>query len=73
MSAMVDRVAGFLRDEDEIQISDRYRRLARTALAAMREPTQQMLVAASKIPGGGFQNSHSDLEVWQAMIDEALK
>ena len=46
---------------------------ARAAIAAMREPTPAMLKACDSIMGGGFQNSHSDLETWQEMIDAALK
>lgn len=46
---------------------------ARAAVEAMREPTAAMLKAPEGIMGGGFMNSHSDLETWHAMIDEALK
>lgn len=46
--------------------------LARAAIEAMREPTDAMLKAPSAIMGGGFQNSHSDRETWEAMIAAAL-
>jgi len=45
---------------------------ARAAIEAMREPTEAMLKASDSIMGGGWQNSHSDAETWDAMIDAAL-
>lgn len=45
---------------------------ARQAIEAMREPTDVMLKAPNSIMGGGFQNSHSDRETWDAMIAAAL-
>jgi hypothetical protein len=42
---------------------------ARAAIAAMREPTPMMFAAAN---GDGWTESHSR-QIWQLMIDEALK
>jgi hypothetical protein len=50
-----------------------WREMARAAIKALRDPTPEMLKACDKIMGGGWMNSHSDLETWHAMIDEALK
>ncbi len=41
---------------------------ARTAIAAMREPTEDMLIAGSKI-----DTETLEWDTWQAMIDAALK
>jgi hypothetical protein len=69
MSSMIERVAQALQQEmgtahfDEPPSSFA---LARTAIAAMREPTEEMIVAWIKAPGairGG----------WQGMIDAALE
>ena len=69
MSTMVKRVAQALQQEmgtarfDETAASFA---LARAAIAAMREPTEEMIVACIGAPGaikGG----------WQAMIDAALE
>jgi len=68
MSSMVERVAQALQQEmgtasfDEPPSSFA---LARAAIAAMREPTEEMIVAWIRAPGaitGG----------WQGMIDAAL-
>jgi len=54
---------------------DGYRKLARSAITALREPTEEMLVAA--VEGAGRIPELSEdmdfTEVWYAMIDEALK
>ena len=77
MSTMVKRVAQALQQEmgtapsDETAASPSEARshsfaLARAAIAAMREPTEEMIDAWIKAPGaikGG----------WQAMIDAALE
>jgi hypothetical protein len=69
MSSMIERVAQALQQEmgaapfDEQSSSFA---LARAAIAAMREPTEEMIVAWIKAPGaitGG----------WQGMIDAALE
>jgi len=78
MSEMVERVArvmwnahvgptiawddNFWRDSD-IEWLER----ARIAIAALREPTEAMVAAANQL------NHPRDVEVWRAMIDEALK
>lgn len=46
---------------------------ARAAIAAMREPTPEMEAEWKAIMGGGFMNSHSDRETWEAGIDGAMK
>ena len=66
MSTMVKRVAQALQQEMETAPFDETAiALARAAIAAMREPTEEMLDAWIRAPGaikGG----------WQAMIDAAL-
>jgi hypothetical protein len=55
----------------------RCRELARTAIAAMREPTEAMVEATKQLyePGGpGYRSVHAgDLATWHAMIDAALE
>lgn len=80
---MIDRVAEALyvgeglgprQTWDEIQ-SDAWRRpyrnLAYVALRAMREPTPEMLARADDGYDGPSQGEIK--EIWQDMIDEALK
>lgn len=50
--------------EQEPEEVENFRRAARAAIAAMREPTDAMIMAVS---GGPC------LDEWQAMIDEALR
>ncbi len=56
---------------------ERYRQQAREALKAIREPTSAMLKADVSLGGYGFAEGEcyqaDPKEVWQAMIDEALK
>ena len=66
---MVERVAQALRQEMETAAfneSIASFALARAAIAAMREPTQEMLDAWLKAPGAIKAG-------WQAMIDAALE
>ena len=69
MSTMVERVAQALEQEmatatfDEPPTSFA---LARTAIAAMREPTEEMIDAWIRAPGAIKAG-------WQAMIDAALE
>lgn len=42
-------------------------------LKALYEPSEAMLEACKDIMGGGFQNSHSDKETWQTMLDVVLQ
>jgi len=75
MTEMIERVARAIHSaevEDEGDpwndlgdyVQGEYRTLARAAIAAMREPTEAML---------GPPWNYGRLEIWQAMIDEALK
>ncbi len=83
MSEMIERVAqaisssfheeGYIEGLSDPSEWEEFRKAAREAIRAMREPTAKMLAAPKKIMGGGFQNSHSDDETWEAMIDEALR
>jgi hypothetical protein len=69
MSTMVERVAQALQQEMATATFDEPRAsfaLARAAIAAMREPTEEMIDAWARAPGaikGG----------WQGMIDAALE
>jgi hypothetical protein len=48
--------------------------VARAAIAAMREPTEAMEVAAEDVVlSRPASQKHAAATVWQAMIDEALK
>ena len=79
MSEMVDRVAKALSDQMEAdmpsftvmswdkctdQAREVFRKRARAAIEAMREPTERMSDCIS---------SYDNPTIWQAMIDEALK
>lgn len=46
---------------------------ARAAIAAMRKPTTLMLIAAGRTDSGCELEFHDSEQVWQAMVDEALK
>ena len=69
MSSMIERVAQALQQEMGAASSDEPASsfaLARAAIAAMREPTEEMIDAWARAPGaikGG----------WQGMIDAALE
>ncbi len=72
MSEMIDRVACALSDAlaDFPEMGEgRFPRLARTAIQAMREPTEAMMEAPPPIAG----ENPGVREIWQDMIDEALK
>jgi hypothetical protein len=76
---MVERVAYALRNfvvygkdggERERAPTDFELNMARAAIQAMREPTDQMGLGL----GSDYRpGSHSARQIWQAMIDEALK
>lgn len=77
MSEMVERVACAVGDAIEgreidpflyPEAFDHYEKIARAAIAAMREPTETMWDH-----GASNMQWHSATRVWQAMIDEALK
>jgi hypothetical protein len=64
MSEMVDRVAKAI-DGRWNQGAMTSKELARVAIAAMREPTEEMLAAA-------YDPSDPLIDTWQAMIDTAI-
>ena len=64
---MIEQVARALLVADRSAITpDYYQRMARTAIEAMREPTEAMIDAAPI-------SDEEAAEIWPAMIDEALK
>jgi hypothetical protein len=70
---MVEKVAkAMLKDAKNQNVDFRYvcyTSLARAAIKALREPTEEMMnVDAPDMPAGGDIK-----EIWQAMIDAALK
>jgi len=70
MREMVERVTDALAeaiDQDSID----YRAMARAAIKAMREPTNDMLTAEEVHPSCHTCGGH--LEGWHNMIDAALK
>lgn len=66
LQAELDRLGIFLSDEGEIQTEDPMPKLARAAIAAMREPTREMWRAAAD------ENGYVTGAAWQSMIDAAL-
>lgn len=71
---MLERVAIALSIADdprppEMSVSDHYRYMARTALQAMRHPTETMKGYAKHRCHISREHAH---EVWLLMIDEAL-
>jgi len=80
--SMVERVARAIYEADDVwseafpwpnmgspnQSADEYRRIARAAIEAMREPTEAMV-------GAGWAEALAENAngVWSDMIDEALK
>lgn len=87
MSEMVKRVAKAIADPDQYIAAEfadpnhEWESVARAVLAAMREPTEEMLsLGDSAIPraeadetGRRMMGREVALEAWRAMIDEALK
>lgn len=98
MSEMIERVAeaAFMADwpkdnwsrfGNEDYVKNRYRRIARAAIEAMREPTKAQLEAAEEIVVGyddfacGDGNIYLGIpgypqkarDVWAALVDAALK
>ena len=47
--------------------------MARVAIEAMREPTEEMIVDGSINPGAWGVDRQYTIDAWQAMIDAALK
>lgn len=66
---MIDRIAGAIMGASH---SD-YRIMARAAITAMREPSDEMIICGSIDPGSGGPDDGYSKEVYQAMIDAALK
>lgn len=66
MSNMIDRVAIAIANATHID-EPNFNAIARAAIEEMREPTVEMLYAASRV------NHPRDVEIWQAMIDGALE
>lgn len=77
-AGMFQPVAWDKLDSDDCQVSrDGYRRMARAAIAAMREPTEEMLEAfhrdAHFEPENGVQIKCTTVDdAYRAMIDAAL-
>ena len=78
MSEMVERVAQAMQEDEDRHLStrwgnrgyDQWRGRARTAIAAMREPTPEMLnVGVSMV---NFLRHEDAKRVWDSMIDTAL-
>ena len=71
MNEMIERVAQAMMDsdysEDGAPVNIHFGILARAAIAAMREPTEEMMNVACDGP------SKRARECWKCMIDEALK
>ena len=82
MSEMVERVARIIFEEAMYSgtwsgaspgLRDKCFDIARTAIAAMREPTLSMLMAANDLPGAAPWGDPLPVDLWRSMIDEALK
>lgn len=85
MSEMIERAAeaAFMADwpkdnwsrfGNEDYVKNRYRRIARAAIEAMREPTEAMKVAFYKDVDDWFDHQiHDDHHLYKCMIDAALK
>jgi hypothetical protein len=75
MSEMIERVTdGILRSEgisSATPMRNHYRSIARAAIEAMREPTDEMMMEAIQIPGIDDQDGLK--AAWRKAIDEALK
>ena len=90
MSEMVERVARAMfarenrardgwtweREIENVDLRTYWLDSARAAIAALREPTEAMLMAAREDSGAYTSNAEQDcepyLEAWQEMIDAAL-
>ena len=77
MNDMLERVAAAMLDADfdvgswrhaDENIKDRFRAMARAAIAAMREPTKAMIDAGETAGNPVYEPR----VIWGAMIDEAL-
>lgn len=79
---MVERVAKVLYaadnpfgEWDTTLLQNTYKIAAKASIMAMREPTEEMLVAgkAQEIPGYEYNENGDPIDVYRAMIDAALK
>ena len=70
MSEMVERVGSVIREQSLIDASGWYE-LARAAIAAMREPTIEMIEAVKGTQIFSIENKNISA-AWKAMIDSAL-
>jgi len=75
MSNMIERVARAIADEGAYILpgeshQDVDRRVARAAVQALREPTDEMVKAGAH--GSGEDSETTALGAWQAMIDSIL-
>jgi hypothetical protein len=80
MNEMIERVAKALRERLDITLNEHdgfYEGLARAAIEAMREPTDEMMVDGEwkekSLMTFAPREESPSLRVWQAMIDSALK
>lgn len=74
MSWMVRHVAKAMSENEEARLMAghiQFMSLARAAIAAMREPTDEMEEAANEVSRPALDGGNC--AAWQAMIDEALK
>lgn len=72
MSEMVERVAKVIYSHYPVSMGEA-RISARAAIAAMREPTRDMLMDGYTIAPGLYDDSWLAQQVWEAMIDAALE
>jgi hypothetical protein len=85
---MIDRVAAAILGSElggdagmfidcTLEAQNRYREIARAAIAAMREPTPEMLNAEMDLGGYGYSDGEcycaDPSDIWRAMVVEALK
>lgn len=73
MNEMIDQVAQAMAGKEEWAMVDEqdrngWREIARAAIEAMREPTLQMI-----FQGEDAGANSAPIDVWKAMIDEALR
>ena len=77
MNEMIERVARAMAEADVHNTAWKlYVREARAAIEAMREPTEEMFVAAYAVNGGKWTDDEYEPPpkiCWSAMIDAALK
>jgi len=72
MSEMVQRVADAIAEAADLDSDTMYKDMARAAIEAMREPTQEMKAVDGVHWGYGCHVCGGLTEGWHAMIDAAL-